>query len=114
MQEEPGWEVTFTHELLLAEEARAKGNEGMARVCARRAAGIAAGEYFQQQGLPTPGPSAYDRLKFLRDYPSASPGARQAAGYLLTRVTTEWDLPVDVDLVAEARRIVAELFGPEL
>ena len=35
------WEARFQSELHQAEMARALGNEGKARVCARRAAGIA-------------------------------------------------------------------------
>jgi hypothetical protein len=44
----------------MAVEVRARGNEGQARVCARRAAGAVLREYFQRRGLPVRSPSAYD------------------------------------------------------
>jgi hypothetical protein len=114
MMEDPNWKDKFDRELQQAEEARARGNEGMARVCARRAAGIAVGEYLRLHQHPAPGPSAYDRLRYLQDLPVVSPGAREAAGYLLTRITVDGELPGEVDLIAEARRMVKELFGSGL
>ena len=41
--------IKYDQEINRAEKARQDGNEGMARVCARRAAGIVVGEYL----LPT-------------------------------------------------------------
>ena len=38
------WQIKIKAEFDKAEQARARGNEGQARVCARRAAGIAARE----------------------------------------------------------------------
>lgn len=49
-------------EFALAEQARARGNEGQARVCARRAAGIAIREYLTRRGIRPPSASAYDLL----------------------------------------------------
>jgi hypothetical protein len=46
-------------EFELAERARANGNEGRARVCARRAAGIAAREYLTRKGAR---PQSSERL----------------------------------------------------
>jgi hypothetical protein len=36
------WQERYQNELERGEQARRDGNEGMARVCARRAAGLAA------------------------------------------------------------------------
>lgn len=93
-----------------AEAARAAGNEGKARVCARRAAGAAAGAYLEQRGDDLRSPSAYDRLRRLCELPDASPTVRQAAENLLLRVTPEYTLPVEADLLADARRLRQELF----
>ena len=101
----------FDDEILQAEKARAAGNEGMARVCARRAAGAVAGEYYQRQSITLDSPSAYDRLRFLSDLSDISPRARQAAEHLLARLTPEFTLPVQADLVAEARGLRQELLG---
>ena len=89
--------------------ARVSGFEGRARVCARRAAGAAVREYLTQRGLALPGPGAYDLLAALQDLPGASDAVRRAAGNLLTRVDETYALPIDVDLLAEARWLAAEL-----
>jgi hypothetical protein len=86
-----------------AEEARAKGNEGMARVCARRAAGIVTVEYLLRCGLNPPGASAYERLVFLQTLPGLSIQARERISNLLARVTPEHTLPNEADLIADAR-----------
>ncbi len=106
-----------TNEMLIKQEleralmARGRGNEGMARVCARRAVGFAIGDFLEQAGYPAPGESAYDRLRFLSNLPSISDEVRQVAGHFLLRVTPEYMLPVDIDLIAEARWLIAELVG---
>ena len=92
-----------------AGQARTRGNEGQARVCARRAAGIAAREYFTRRGEKIRTPSAYDLLSRLAQDPSLSNELRRSAGYLTLRVNEEFTLPVNVDLVAEARKLCNEL-----
>jgi len=89
--------------------ARSRGNEGQARVCARRAAGIAAREYFALQGKIIRTPSAYDLLNRLAEEQSISGELRQSARYLTLRVNEDFKLPVNVDLVAEARKFCDEL-----
>lgn len=92
-----------------AEQARARGNEGQARVCARRAAGIAAREYLTRQGIRPPSVSAYDLLNMLKSDPSLSPDLQRIADHLTLRVTEEFKLPVHADLIAEARTFCEEL-----
>lgn len=111
MQENLEWRSRFDRELQQAEQARAGGNEGMARVCARRAAGVAIGEYLRLQGLPSPGPSAYDRLRYLQNLPAVPPGARRSAENLVIRINVDGVLPVEADLIAEARNMAEELFN---
>ena len=96
-------------ELFLAEEARANGNEGRARVCARRAASLIIAEYLDRRGLPDPGVSVIDRLRFMESLPDVSAGVKQTIQHLLIHVTPEYSLPVDVDLIAEARWLEREL-----
>jgi hypothetical protein len=98
----PAWKLVQA-ELSKAAEARSAGNEGMARVCARRAAGIAAGVYLEKHGGSQPGASAYDRLRMLYEIANLSEQARQAVDHLLIRVTPEHSLPIPADLIAEAR-----------
>jgi len=92
-----------------AEQARARGNEGQARVCARRAAGIAAREYFTRRGEKVRTPSAYELLKMLAEEQSLSDELRQSARYLTLRVNEDFKLPVNVDLISEARKFCDEL-----
>jgi hypothetical protein len=96
-------------ELETAEGARARGNEGRARVCARRAAGLAVREYLTRQGIRPPSVSAYDLLNLLKDDPHLSPNLKLIADHLTLRVTEEFKLPVDADLIAEARKLCEEL-----
>jgi hypothetical protein len=81
------------------------------RVCARRAAGVIAGEYLRRLDRDPPGSSAYDRLRFLFQDPGITPQARDAIQKLLLRVTVEHNLPVQTDLIKEARRLADELLG---
>jgi hypothetical protein len=98
-------------ELQQAEAARAVGNEGRARVCARRAAGIVGKEYLRRQGIALATPSAYDVLRTLRTIPGLSPEAHAATAHFLVKVDTQFVLPVEADLLAEARWLASDLLG---
>jgi hypothetical protein len=103
------WKNKFALEIQMAVEVRARGNEGQARVCARRAAGVVLREYFQRRGLPVRSTSAYDLLKDLLSLPGLPEPVYLAAEYLTLRVTEEFKLPVDVDLIQEARTLAESL-----
>jgi len=103
------WQSEMQAEFERAGQARTRGNEGQARVCARRAAGIATREYFTRRGERIRTPSAYDLLNRLAEEQSLSAELRQSARYLTLRVNEEFKLPVNVDLVAEARKLCDEL-----
>jgi HEPN domain-containing protein len=103
------WEHQIEAEFQKAEEARQRGNEGQARVCARRAAGIAIREYLLRQGIRPPSASAYDLLNLLKNDPQLSPDLKRIANHLTLRVNEEFKLPVNADLIVEARRFCKEL-----
>jgi HEPN domain-containing protein len=103
------WQEKLNKELELAERARSKGNEGQARVCARRAAGIAVREYLTRRGLEPRSASAVDLLDSIKDDPLLSPDLKLIVEHLTLRVTEEFKLPVDADLVAEARILCRDL-----
>lgn len=103
------WQENLDLEFKRAEQARAKGNEGQARVCARRAAGIAIKEFLTRNGTPPRTVSAYDMLNLLKEDPLLSPDLKLIAEHLTLRVTEEFKLPVDADLIAEARTLCNEL-----
>ena len=103
------WRDQLASEFENAERARADGNEGRARVCARRAAGIAIREYFARRGIPFSGTSAYDLLGRLIESPEISPDLKKNCIHLTLRVSEDFDLPVNVDLIEESRQLCSAL-----
>jgi HEPN domain-containing protein len=97
------WQTEIQAEFEKAAQARGRGNEGQARVCARRAAGIAIREYLTRRGVRPPSVSAYDLLNLIKDDALLSADLRLIADHLTVRVTEEFKLPVEVDLVEEAK-----------
>jgi len=95
----------YISELEQAQKAREKGNEGQARVCARRAAGIAIKDYLTRKGTQPPSISAYDLLNYIKEEPLLPPDLKLVADHLTLRVTEEFKLPIDVDLIAESREL---------
>jgi hypothetical protein len=108
-QRDNAWEAHFQSEVHQAEMARATGNEGKARVCARRAAAIAIGEYFRHKGVSPPVSSAYNILKFFQSYSDVPDDARSIAGHFLQRVDTQFTLPGDLDLIQDAKWLAQKL-----
>lgn len=96
-------------ELEKAESARRAGNEGQARVCARRAAGIAARTFLTRHRVRMGNTSAYAALQALAEFPGLSPDLRMAAQHLTTRLTEAFTLPVEADLIADARKLIGGL-----
>ena len=96
-------------ELSRGEAARLDGNEGMARVCARRAAGILIREYLAKQQVQPPSNAVYDLLKFFRDMPGISIDIQQILDHLIARVDSEHNLPEGIDLIQETRWLVQVL-----
>lgn len=109
MSSTANWIEEFEDELHQAEAARSAGNEGRARVCARRAAGIIVGEYLRRRGIDFPDSSAYERLKLLTELSHVPPKAQELARHFLVRVTPERLLPIEADLITEARLLAEEL-----
>ncbi len=101
------WEEEFQNELQRAKKAREKENEGQARVCARRAAGVVVRQYLSRQGITIPSSSAMDVLKALAVLEVAPAEARRAAELLVLRVDESFRLPVDADLL----QLAADLPG---
>jgi hypothetical protein len=96
-------------ELKNASQARLSGNEGRARVCARRAAGIAARDFLTRHKVRLHNPSAYVALQALAEFPGLAPDLRIAAVHLTTRLTETFALPMDADLIADARKLIGGL-----
>lgn len=93
-------------ELFCADNARLMGNEGKARVCARRAAGIAVRAYFKASGEIFNDPSAFAVLTRLSQMESTPETIKDTISRLLTRVTPDYTLPIEADLIADARALI--------
>jgi hypothetical protein len=104
------WQEEFESELANATAARSRGNEGRARVCARRAAGIAVRAYLAQRNAPAVAASTLDLLEQLRGDPRLAPDLASVINHLTLRVDEDFGLPAGVDLVAEARQLRDGLF----
>ena len=96
-------------ELKLAETARTAQNEGRARVCARRAAGIAAREYLSRAGKKVRTPSAFDVLNLIARDPGLPETIRERANRLVQPVDEDFKLPAHVDLIQEAKEFCEEI-----
>ena len=92
-------------ELEAAERARLAGNEGRARVCARRAAGMAAQVFLTRHRVPTGGANFYNALLALAQFPHLAPDLKTAVAHLTLRVGEDFSLPPDVNLIADARTL---------
>jgi hypothetical protein len=102
-------------ELLNGLESQKAGNQGRARVCARRAAGWAIQEYLEKQEQPLPSTIALNLIKHFSTLDGHSTQMTEVLQHLLLRVQKdsfeeEAYYPIEgVDLVAEAHWLVEEL-----
>ena len=88
-----------------AEASRRRGNEGRARVCARRAAGAALARHWSAG----PQANAFQLLQRAAADAGFPPALRQAAQRLTVRVTEAHTLPHDEDPLDDARALLAWL-----
>ena len=107
-------------ELLLARTSEQGGNQGRARVCARRAAGWAVQEYLIRQGESADSPSALDHLKHLAQMEGLPPRIYEALHRLTIKLEKdslddEAYYPIEgVDLIEEAHRLAEELLQTKI
>lgn len=94
-------------ELEAARRARAAGNEGRARVCARRAAGRAIRDYYRRMEGPGWGGDALKQLERLKTDGAVPEPVRQAAARLTMVVDFDHRLPFPEDPLDDARRLIA-------
>jgi hypothetical protein len=95
------WNAEFKKEIERALLARSDGNEGMARVCARRAAGIIIGEYLNRHGYPILSNNAYERLSVFHGLPDVDKKYKEIANHFLMKVNLDHNLPMKADLISD-------------
>jgi hypothetical protein len=101
-----GSTLQIQEELMLAKQSRKEGNEGRARVCARRAAGAAAQGYLLQAGLDNLAGNVLESLQAMKETVLLPERVEKAIDYLLLKVDSDHNLPLDVDLITEAETVI--------
>ena len=103
------WKTHFDSEIALGYAARWEGNEGRARVCARRALALALADYLGRRGERPEGSDAVALIQLSRTRPDMPAGVQEKLAHFLVRVEPGGRFPIDADLLEEARWICAEL-----
>jgi len=98
--------LQIKEELLLAKQSRLEGNEGRARVCARRAAGAAVNEYLTKMDITQKQENAIDSLQILAQLGTIPDRVQEAVDWLIQRVNEDHKLPSGVDLIHEAGVVI--------
>ena len=107
-------------ELNLASQSQASGNQGRARVCARRAAGWAIQEHLRQQDISLDSNNALDHIKYFATLDHQSEKIRAVLHHLTVKMEkesldSEAYYPIEgVDLVKEAHWLAEELLQTKL
>jgi len=94
-------------EFALARAAQANGNEGMARVCARRAAGHALTWLRTKHAREEWGTDAIRQLNGLKEDASFPVEVREAAMRLTTKISDRFVYPFTTQPVGDAQIIVS-------
>jgi hypothetical protein len=103
------WRIEYTHEIDHATSAHHSGNEGMARVCARRAAGIIIEEYLSRRDYPCHSDSAYQLLTVFLSLPDVDKHTQDIVDHFLLKVDTDHKLPKEIDLINDAKWLAKNL-----
>ena len=118
--ETSSFQSKLASELATARRARANGNEGMARVCARRIAGWAIQEHLRLRGVDLNTPSVLDYIRHFQLQIENSVQMQSVLAHMVQpkqRDSLEedsyWPLQ-SVDLLAEACWLAGELLGMRL
>ena len=99
-------------ELKRGRQAKEEGNEGMARVCARRAAGVAIRLWKDKRGRDIKwGTSAMSQLKTMSLDESFPEAVRKAAERLTTQQQHDHAMPFDNDPLEDAGIVIEHLLA---
>ena len=99
-------------ELAAAEAALRVGNDGKARVCARRAVALAGEAWLGRHATQVGRVDALAHLRRIHEDESLPATIRQAAERLTTTVTRRDSAPFTSDPIGDARMIIAYLKRP--
>ncbi len=96
-------------ELNMAEQSHQEGNEGMARVCARRAAGLALRKYITDIGEDRPDLNNFEILSDQKIRKILPAELHTWLDHLSMRVDINHKLPAGIDLIADTRNFIEYL-----
>lgn|SRR3972149_6316188 len=118
MNRPAAWLQKVRLELERAEAARMGGNEGMARVCARRAAGWTVQAYLGSMGIELKSNNVLDQFRYLLNEEMLAPALKPILEHMLQPLEKKDPLgesvwPLEANLVAEAQQLLRSLF-PDL
>ncbi|MCC6141849.1 MAG: hypothetical protein IT389_14665 [Nitrospira sp.] len=106
------WPTSIARELVQAGAAWTSGNDGKARVCARRAVALASEAWLAQQQASLLGAGdAMAHLRRIQQERSFPSSVRQAAERLATAVTKKQTAPFTMDPIGDATTIIEFLIG---
>ena len=103
------WQDSIEQELIKAFVGIQSGNDGLARVCARRAVALAAQHWVEHRHLPSWHGDAMHQLRQIEGETTFPLPVREAAQRLLTKVTEQAQLPMTTDPITDARIILDHL-----
>jgi len=103
------WQEQIEQELGKAVSGLQEKNDGLARVCARRAVALGVQAWIERSGVRTWPADAMNRLRKIQQEEAFPLVIREAAQRLLTKVTQRDQTPVSTDPIADARLILAHL-----
>jgi hypothetical protein len=102
-------ESLAVQELSKATQTRQNGNEGMARVLARRSAGLSIREFLATKGVDQRGLSLNALLKDVDVRNHIPVSLHSALDRLSTRIGMDFNFPADFDLLLDAKYIIDQL-----
>jgi hypothetical protein len=103
------WREQIEQELVKASEGLKNGNDGLARVCARRAVALASQHRAEERNLPAWQGDAIHQLRQIQGETGFPSSVREAAQRLLTKVTEQAHSPMATDPITDAHIILHHL-----
>ena len=100
------WKEQIEQELAKATEGLKNGNDGLARVCTRRAVALASQHCAEQRNSPAWQGDAMHQLRQIQGEITFPLPVREAAQRLLTKVTEQRQSPMTTDPITDARIIL--------
>jgi hypothetical protein len=103
------WREQIEQELVKASEGLKNGNDGLARVCARRAVALASQHWAEERNLRAWQGDAMHQLRQIQGETTFPLSVREAAQRLLTKVTEQAQSPMTTDPITDAHIILHHL-----